>query len=90
MPWIAQSMGQTPILDFAGPVGANNTYSLTLLDGETDVVQRLERRALFNRLAGKPPPLVERGGLQAVHLAELVFPGDVVDFDDGHLLAISE
>jgi hypothetical protein len=29
--------------------------------------------------------LVERGRLQALQLTELVFFGDVVDFDDGHL-----
>jgi hypothetical protein len=28
--------------------------------------------------------LVERSGFQALHRAELVFFGDVVDFDDGH------
>ena len=72
--------GQTPVLGFAGPVGANNTYNLALLNGETDVVQRLERGALLNR-AAEPPPLVERGGFQAVQLPELVFLGDVVDFE---------
>ena len=65
--------GQAPILGFAGPVGANNTYNLALFNRETDVIQRLERGALFNRLASEPPPLVE-----------LVFPDDVVDFDDAH------
>ena len=39
---------------------------------------------LFNRLAGDPSPMVERGGFQAAQLAELVFLGDVVDFNDGH------
>jgi hypothetical protein len=28
--------------------------------------------------------LVERSGFQALHRAELVFFGDVVNFDDGH------
>ena len=67
------------------PVGANNTKQhLALLDREVGVIERLERGALFNRLAGEPPPLVKRSGLQALYLAELVFLGDVVDFDDGH------
>jgi hypothetical protein len=55
-----------------------------LLDREIAVIQRLKRGALFNRLACKPPPLVERSGFQALQLAKLVFFGDVVDFDDGH------
>jgi hypothetical protein len=53
-----------------------------LLDQKSDIVQRFERGVLFNRLAGEPPPLVERSGFQALHRAELVFFGDVVDFDD--------
>jgi len=55
-----------------------------LLDGEINVIQRLERRAIFNRLAGEPPPLVERSGFQALYLAELVFFGGTVDLDDRH------
>ena len=69
---------------FCWPRWYHNTYNLTLLNGETDVVQRLERGAFFNRLAGEPPPLVERSRFQAVQLPELVFLGNVVDFDDGH------
>lgn len=77
--------GQTPILVIlAGPVGANNTSNLVLLDREIDVVQCIEWGAFFNRLAGEPPPLVERSGFQALQLAELVFLGDVIDFNDGH------
>jgi hypothetical protein len=58
-------------------------YSGLLWVGEA-IVLRLERGAFFNRLAGEPPPLVEHSGFQALQLAELVFFGDVVDFDDGH------
>ncbi len=53
-------------------------------DGNVDPGEYLERGTFFNRLACKPPPLVERGVFQALQLAELVFFGDVVDFDDGH------
>ncbi|MCE9550639.1 MAG: hypothetical protein K8R50_06495 [Betaproteobacteria bacterium] len=55
-----------------------------MLDQESDIDQRLEWGAFFNRLSGEPPPLVERSGFQALRLAELVFLGDVVDFDDGY------
>ena len=77
--------GQTPILvTFADLLVANNTSNLVLLDQESDVVQRLEWGAFFNWLAGEPPPLVERGGFQALELAQLVFLANAVDFDDGH------
>ncbi|CAH1207978.1 hypothetical protein NTGBS_720022 [Candidatus Nitrotoga sp. BS] len=55
-----------------------------MLNGETDIVQCLEWGTLFNRLVSESPPLVKRGGFQVLDLAELVFFGDVVDFDDGH------
>ena len=78
-------MDQTPILvTLAGSVGAKDIRNLAFLDQESDVVQRLERGAFFNRLAREPPPLVERSGLKALHRSELVFFGDVVDFDDTH------
>ena len=63
---------------------ANYAKHLSLLDGERDVIQCLERGALFNRLASEPPLLIEHGGFQALQLAKLVFFGDVVDFNDGH------
>jgi hypothetical protein len=62
----------------------NYAKHLALFDRERDVIKGLERCALFYRLSGEPPPLVERGGFQALQLAKLVFFGDVDDFDDGH------
>lgn len=67
-----------------GAVVADDTDNFTCLSVKTDIVQRLEWGALFNRLTSEPPPLVERGGLQALQLAELELFGDVVHFDDGH------
>ncbi|MEO6421125.1 MAG: hypothetical protein ABIR84_00140 [Candidatus Nitrotoga sp.] len=55
-----------------------------LFDGESDVIKGLEWSTFFNRLARDPPPLVERTGFQALQLAELVFFGDVVNFDVGY------
>ena len=54
------------------------------LDVETDIVQRLEQGAFFNLLAGQAGGRVEQALLEALHGAEAVFFGEVVDLDDGH------
>jgi hypothetical protein len=69
---------------FADAVSVNDVQHFALLNKKVDVVQRLEQGALFNRLTGKPPPLIKCSGFHALQLAKLVFFGDVVDFDDGH------
>ena len=77
--------GQMPILvTLAGAVGIDDAQHFAFFDLEIDIIEGLEWGALLKRLAGDPPPLVERGGFQALQLAELVFLGDVADFDDGH------
>ena len=67
---------------------ADDADHFALLDGEADVVQRLEQRALFNFLAGQAGSRVEQGLLEALHGAQAVFLGEVADFDDGHGLQV--
>ena len=67
---------------------ANYADNFACLDAEIDVIQRLERGALFNGLACKPPPLIKCSGFHALQLAKLVLFGDVVDFDDGHFNSV--
>ena len=70
-----------PIMPSTLPCSTENVTSLRALNGARSSTGWLVSR--------RHRSMVEHGGFQALQLAELVFFGNVVDFDDGHLLAIS-
>src|SRR5262249_7460271 len=68
----------------AGAVLADDPDDFRRLDLKVDVVERLEGVGTQDPSAAQPGKSVQRGLLQAPHLAELELLGDVVDFDNRH------
>ena len=63
---------------------ADDADHLALLDGKAHVVERLEQGARLDGAAQQPRACIQHRLLQALQRAQLVFLGQVLDFNDGH------